>query len=116
MKKSYDVLIAGSGIAGLYAAIQFGCDTSVLMLAKQSREICSTALAQGGVAGVLKHDDDSFDLHVKDTLVAGSYKNDIDAVEVLVHEGPEDIRKIIEMGVDFDKDENGELKIDVSVV
>ncbi len=111
MKKSYDVLIAGSGIAGLYAAIQFGCDTSVLMLAKQSREICSTALAQGGVAGVLKHDDDSFDLHVKDTLVAGSYKNDIDAVEVLVHEGPEDIRKIIEMGVDFDKDENGELNM-----
>ena len=103
MKKKYDVLIVGSGIAGLYAAIQFDKSVNVLVLSKQARTVSSSSLAQGGVAAVLQHEDDSFDLHIQDTLIAGGYKNDVPAVEALIHEGPEDVRKIMAMGVEFDK-------------
>jgi L-aspartate oxidase len=110
MKKSYDVLIAGCGVAGLYAAIQFDGSTSVLVLSKQSRTVSSSSLAQGGVAAVLEHENDSFDLHIEDTLIAGSYKNNVPAVEALIHEGPEDVCKIMDMGVEFDRDKNNELE------
>ncbi len=110
MKKLYDVIIAGCGIAGLYAAIQFDESTSVLVLSKQARTVSSSSLAQGGVAAVLEHENDSFDLHIQDTLIAGSYKNDVPAVEALIHEGPEDVCKIMEMGVEFDRNTNNELE------
>jgi len=110
MKKKYDVLIAGCGVAGLYAALQFDKSISVLMLSKQARTVSSSSLAQGGVAAVLEHENDSFDLHIQDTLIAGSYKNDVPAVETLIHEGPEDVRKIMDMGVDFDRDKNNMLE------
>ncbi|HOO26512.1 MAG TPA: L-aspartate oxidase [Clostridiales bacterium] len=109
MDNKYDVLIAGSGVAGLYAAIQFDKSHKVLVLSKQAETISSSSLAQGGVAAVLEHEDDSFDLHIEDTLIAGGYKNDLPAVELLIREGPDDVRKIIEMGVDFDKDDNNDL-------
>ena len=73
------------------------------VLSKQARTVSSSSLAQGGVAAVLQHEDDSFDLHIQDTLIAGGYKNDVPAVEALIHEGPEDVRKIMAMGVEFDK-------------
>ena len=110
MKKLYDVIIAGCGVAGLYAAIQFDESTSVLVLSKQARTVSSSSLAQGGVAAVLEHENDSFDLHIQDTLIAGSYKNDVPAVEALIHEGPEDVCKIMEMGVEFDRNKNNELE------
>lgn len=109
MKKKYDVLIAGSGIAGLYAAIQFDKSVNVLVLSKQARTVSSSSLAQGGVAAVLQHEDDSFDLHIRDTLIAGGYKNNVPAVEALIREGPEDVRRIMDMGVEFDRDANKEL-------
>lgn len=107
--KQYDVLIVGSGIAGLYASLQFEKDTSVAIVSKGSEGICGSSLAQGGVAAVLQHENDSFDFHVKDTLIAGGFKNDPLSVETLIQEGPEDVRKIIDFGVDFDSDKNGEL-------
>ncbi len=110
VKKKYDVLIAGCGVAGLYAAIQFDKSKSVLVLSKQARTVSSSSLAQGGVAAVLEHEDDSFDLHIQDTLIAGGYKNDVPAVEALIHEGPEDVRKIMAMGVDFDKNADNVLE------
>lgn len=110
MKKKYDVIIAGCGVAGLYAAMQFDKSVSVLMLSKQDRTVSSSSLAQGGVAAVLEHENDSFDLHIQDTLIAGGYKNDVPAVEALIHEGPEDVCKIMKMGVEFDRDKNNELE------
>jgi len=111
MKKKYDVLIAGCGVAGLYAAIQFDADKSILVLSKQARTVSSSSLAQGGVAAVLEHENDSFDLHIRDTLIAGGYKNDVPAVEALIREGPEDVRRIMEMGVEFDRNKNNELEM-----
>ncbi len=107
--KNYDILIVGSGIAGLYASLQFDSNTSVAVVSKGDEGICGSSLAQGGVAAVLEHENDSFDFHVKDTLIAGNFKNDPLSVETLIQEGPEDVKKIIDLGVNFDSDKNGEL-------
>ena len=108
----YDVMILGSGLAGLYAALNLSRGNPalrLLMLSKQAPDISSSSLAQGGVAAVLEAENDSTALHLEDTLIAGSYKNDVAAVEVLVSEGPEDVRRVMALGVEFDKTPDGAL-------
>lgn len=111
MSKKCDVLIIGCGVAGLNTALSLPPDLNVIMLAKKSDTDSNSSLAQGGVAAVLDLENDSYDLHIKDTMVAGQYANDIDAVTTLVHEGPAEVRKIIDYGVDFDKRPDGELSM-----
>ena len=101
----YDVLIAGSGVAGLYAALNFASDVRVLVLSKREFTLCNSFLAQGGVAAVVDKENDDYRLHIADTLIAGGYKNDLRSLEILVNEGPEDVLRLIkEMHVDFDRD------------
>ncbi len=109
MNKEYDVLIVGSGAAGLYAALQFPENVNVLLISKRELTLSNSSLAQGGVAAVLDKSNDNFKLHIADTLIAGKYKNNLQAIEVLVSEGPDDVMKLKEMGVAFDLDENGHL-------
>ncbi len=109
IKKQYTVVIVGSGLAGLYAALNFPEDVDVLMLSKKERHQSNSSLAQGGVACVLDLEDDSYALHIEDTLIAGGRANDLDAVTRLVEEGPSDVLKTIEYGVEYDRYENGEL-------
>ena len=109
LKNSYDVLIVGSGIAGLYAALNFPPTVNILMLSKKERHISNSSLAQGGVACVLDLENDSYDFHFEDTLIAGKNENDSDAVRILVEEGPKDVLSTIEYGVEYDRDENGNL-------
>ena len=109
LNKRYTVVIVGSGIAGLYASLNFPQDVDVLVLSKKERHQSNSSLAQGGIACVLDLENDSYDLHIEDTLIAGKRENDIDAVTQLVEEGPGDVLKTIEYGVDYDKDENGNL-------
>ena len=113
-KTTYDVIILGSGLAGLYAALCLTKEEnknppSVLMLSKQAPDVSGSSLAQGGVAAVLELDDDSFALHMEDTLAAGNYINDVEAVEILVREGPEDVRRVMALGVEFDRTPGGDL-------
>lgn len=103
MQTKYDVLIVGAGVGGLYTALSLPDSLSVLMLSKKEDTLSNSSLAQGGVAAVLSFENDSFDLHYEDTLIAGQRENDPDAVDMLVHEGPDDVRKIMTYGVDFDK-------------
>ena len=110
MEKRYDVLIVGSGVGGLYTALSLPESLSVLVLSKKSDTLSNSNLAQGGVAAVLSFENDSFDLHINDTLIAGGQANDLDAVTVLVHEGPDEVRKIMEYGVDFDKNPDGSIQ------
>lgn len=109
-KKIYDVLVVGCGVAGMYASLQFDSSTSVLMLSKYDASTSNSNLAQGGVAAVLDLEDDSYDLHIDDTMIAGGKANDIEAVDTLVHEGPNDVLNIMEnYGVEFDRNEDGSL-------
>ncbi len=107
--KCYDVLIVGSGVAGMYGALQFDDTVSVCILSKYGKTVSNSNLAQGGVACVLDFEDDSFDLHIKDTFIAGRHENDPEAVDTLVREGPDDVRKTMEMGIVYDRNEDGEL-------
>ncbi len=102
MRDKYDVLIVGAGLSGLYAAYNLDSRINALVICKRSLRLCNSNLAQGGVAAVLDLENDSFDLHINDTMIAGGHTNRPEAVEVLVKEGPDDVRKMIELGAEFD--------------
>lgn len=108
MQQTYDVLIVGSGVAGLYAALSLDSRLRVLVLSKRELELSNTALAQGGIAAVLCEDDDKAS-HFRDTMIAGGQVNNPDAVRVLVDEGPDNVRHLMELGVEFDRDSLGAL-------
>ena len=107
MSVNYDVIIAGCGAAGLYAAINLPSELNILILCKRELSLCNSSLAQGGIAGVYNSPSDNIQYHQNDTLIAGSFKNNVDAVHTLVSEAAEDIEHIIELGVDFDKNPDG---------
>lgn len=109
MDKRYDVIIVGTGVAGLYAALNFPSDINVLLISKRELQLSNSSLAQGGVACVLDTVHDNYKLHISDTLIAGKYKNTLAAVEKLVKEGPADVLKIRDLGVDFDQNTDGTL-------
>lgn len=111
MKKTYDVVIVGTGAAGLYGALQFDESVKVLVISKRELSLSNSSLAQGGVAAVLDSDNDNFKLHIADTLIAGKYKNDPAAIEVLVTEGPHDVLNLKKLGVAFDLDNTGKLQM-----
>ncbi len=112
MGKSVDVdyLIIGSGISGLYAALLLSEHGEVLLITKESVIDASTSYAQGGVASVLA-ETDTFESHIQDTLVAGAGLCDPEAVRVLVTEGPSHVRRLMELGARFEKDEKGRLDL-----
>lgn len=101
------VVVVGTGIAGLIAALEASKNHDVTLVTKAELSESNTKYAQGGIA-VAMFPDDSIASHVADTLKAGAGLNDLHAVEVLCAEGPRRIRDLIALGVDFDK-ENGEL-------
>ncbi|HZA85834.1 MAG TPA: FAD-binding protein [Acidimicrobiales bacterium] len=106
-----DLLVLGSGVAGLSAAVR-AADTHgmrVGVLTKGQLHQATTRWAQGGVAAVLGDDPDSTDLHLADTLAAGAGLCDPDAVRVLVDEGPGRVNELIAQGAMFDRDAKGEL-------
>ena len=113
MTQELDLLIAGSGIAGLTAAVRAAnAGLRVGVVTKGTIAQTATGWAQGGVAAVLGDiADDSEALHETDTLAAGAGLCDEDAVRVLVHEGPERVRELIALGAQFDRDPDGTLQL-----
>jgi len=106
-----DVLVLGSGVAGLSAVVRLaevpGMRVGVLTKAELAQS--ATRWAQGGVAAVLGGDEDSTDLHMADTLAAGAGLCDVDAVRILVDEGPARVRELIALGAVFDREAGGDL-------
>jgi L-aspartate oxidase len=114
----FDVLVLGSGVAGLSAAVRLagavdraGGRRRVGVLTKGELSQSATRWAQGGVAAVLGGDEDSTDLHLADTLAAGAGLCDPEAVRVLVDEGPARVRELIAMGAEFDREASGLLAL-----
>ncbi|MGU8471756.1 L-aspartate oxidase [Clostridium perfringens] len=107
MKRVADVLIVGSGVAGLYASLNLREDLEIIMVSKKSVNLCNSSLAQGGIAVARGKED--FQSFIEDTLKAGKYENNIDSVRVLVEESMDNINKLIDLGANFEKDENGVL-------
>jgi len=108
--QQYDVLIFGSGIAGLYSALHIDPDKKCAVITKAEMDGSNSWYAQGGIAAVIAPDD-KFESHIEDTLVAGAGLCDTEAVKVLVSEGPNDIRELVAMNVPFDVNPEGEMQI-----
>lgn len=111
MKKVYtDVLIIGSGIAGVYTALELGDGYDITVITKEEVEISNSVLAQGGIAVSLDKND-SPEEHMKDTLYAGAGLCDEESVDVLVHEAADNIKRICNFGVQFDKNEQNKKQL-----
>jgi L-aspartate oxidase len=114
----FDVLVLGSGVAGLSAAVRLAGSgarpapgVSLGVLTKGALSQSATRWAQGGVAAVLGGDEDSTDLHLADTLAAGAGLCDEEAVRILVGEGPGRVHELIALGVEFDREATGRLAL-----
>ncbi len=104
----FDTLVIGSGLAGLTAAYHSSRFGKVAIVTKSELDTSNSWFAQGGIAAVTASDD-SPEFHIADTLEAGRGLCDYDSVEVLVTEGRERVRELIDMGMPFDREENGEI-------
>src|SRR3954465_2166852 len=111
--KQYDFLVIGSGIAGLSFALKAAEHGSVAVVTKRRGSDTNTAWAQGGVACVTS-DEDSFELHVRDTMDAGAGLCDEEVVRTMVTEGPARIQELINLGLQFDEREvSGHRELDL---
>lgn len=104
MIKKTDIVIVGSGVAGLYCALNFPEEKNITIVTKDKDYMSDSYLAQGGIC-VLR-DDRDYDAFYEDTMRAGHYENNPDSVHIMIHSSPEIIRDLISYGVRFEK--NGE--------
>lgn len=106
MKKHYDVIIIGTGISGLYTALNLNEKLNILIVSKKDINLSNSSLAQGGIAAVIDNKNDSKTIHYNDTLIAGGMTNNKESVKILVDQGPSEVLNIIKLGVNFDKEDN----------
>lgn len=107
--RQFDVIILGGGLAGIYTALNIDSDLHVGLFIKDQINKGSSNLAQGGIAAEVNSALEKVEEHYEDTLRAGSYLNNKDATRVLVTEASDNIKRLLELGVKFDLDENKKL-------
>jgi L-aspartate oxidase len=107
MQREVDFLVIGSGIAGLTFALKVAKSGKVIIITKAHADDSNTKYAQGGIAAVL-HSPDTFEKHIQDTLVCGAGLCDERIVRMVITEGADRVREIIEWGAQFDKNEKGD--------
>lgn len=105
--KQCDVVIAGTGAAGLYTALNLPPTFNIIMLSKSTVEECDSMLAQGGIC--VLHDDADYDAFFEDTMRAGHYENRPESVDIMIRSSRSIINDLIHYGVDFARTEDGEL-------
>lgn len=108
MRLQCDVLIVGSGLAGLNTALSLDKNLNIVVLSNASLKRCNTYLAQGGITTILNEDDK--ELFIADTLKAGHYKNNLEVVKLVADEADGNMKKLINWGVPFTKDKEGNFK------
>ena len=113
MVYKYDFLIIGAGVAGMSYALKVARAKkgSVCMICKTSLDEANTSFAQGGVASVTNLLVDNFEKHIEDTMIAGDYISDRQAVEQVVRQAPAQIKELVEWGVNFDRKADGEFDL-----
>lgn len=107
LHNSADIVIVGTGVSGLFAALNLPRDKQIIMITKSDIESSDSFLAQGGIC-VLKSEDD-YDSYFEDTLRAGHYENRRESVDIMIRSSQEIIKELIGYGVDFEKDSEGNL-------
>lgn len=110
MKKEYDFLVVGSGLAGLSFALKVAGQGKVAILSKTKLEETNTTYAQGGIAAVT-YEPDNYEKHVQDTLIAGDGLCDEEVVRLVVSEAPAQIKELINWGTIFDKEKDGKFDL-----
>ena len=110
MRDRFDFLVIGSGVAGLSFALRAARHGTVCVVTKKESAESNTNYAQGGIAAVMDPDDDT-EAHVQDTLVAGAGLCHPDVVRMVIEEGPERVRDLIDLGAQFSRDPDGELHL-----
>jgi len=104
-KKETDVIIVGTGVAGLFCALHIPTQYQVLLLTKDTAENSDSFLAQGGIS-TLK-DENDYDTYFEDTMKAGRYENNKDSVKIMIQSSTDIINELIAYGVDFDHTTDG---------
>ena len=104
----FDVIVVGTGVAGLFAALQIDPEYKVLVLTKDKVSESNSNLAQGGIAVLLNPEDNS-EIYYRDTLNAGQNYNNEKTTRMLIEESTDNIEKLIDLGTNFDKDDRGAL-------
>ena len=109
MVYKYDFLIIGAGVSGMSYALKVARAKKgkICIVCKTSLDEANTSFAQGGVASVTNFEVDNFEKHIEDTIVAGDNISDRTAVEMVVRNAPEQIRELVDWGINFDKNEDG---------
>lgn len=109
MVYKYDFLIIGAGVAGMSYALKVARAKKgkICLICKTTLDEANTTRAQGGVASVTNLLVDNFDKHIQDTMIAGDYISDPKAVELVVKNGPEQIKELVSWGVNFDRKDDG---------
>ena len=112
MVRKFDFLVIGSGIAGMSFALKVANKgKSVALICKAGLQEANTYFAQGGIASVTNLQLDNFEKHIEDTMIAGDWISDREAVEKVVREAPAQIEELIHWGVNFDKTEKGDFDL-----
>lgn len=105
MHETYDIIIVGSGAAGLFSALTFDEKYKILVVTKDTPEQSDSFLAQGGIATLLDRED--YEAYYEDTMKAGHYKNNPEAVKIMIESSQEIIQDLVDFGVKFAHDEKG---------
>ena len=105
MKKHFDFLVIGSGLAGLSFALKVAKVGKVAILTKSELKESNTQYAQGGIASVM-YTPDNYKKHIQDTVTAGDGLCNLDVVKMVVEQGPKQIQQLLDWGTQFDRDEN----------
>ena len=106
MRMDADVVIVGTGVAGLFSALNLPRDKKIVMITKADLESSDSFLAQGGIC--VLHDKDDYDSYFEDTMKAGHYENRKESVDIMIRSSRQIIEELVKYGVDFERQDDGE--------